>query len=644
MAGILDMLFGPDGVGGQPGLAGKAGNAVWQGTGDLSEGAGVGETLAKGLGNIPHFLTDIAIKNPLEILKNPSSALNDRGEVSITRLLFPDFRRAAVKEEKEQQKLRDAAISAHVFNTYQKGAGILSGAATDRAQGEMRKALVAQGLDPAVLQPYANAAKAERHAARKAGAAAGLLPEVANIADINAGQQAGQSQFADRLAREQNVQQGEIIRQNQGNQFTLSSRLQGQRHNNRMGEIGYSGRVQGALATHDATLKDWNAGRDFGRMTEEERYKADIDNWKGQQDFNRKTEEMRYGSDLNRGENLQDADLQDRNSGRDFKRGLKEERYKSDLAMDEDLYGANLDDRNDQRAERRDLRRERLNDVRELDGRLKQIRLRGRQGRQEQTVGGANAVAYLTDFAANNGLKGLPLGARKQINSAIKTGGAMAEEVAKEVAGTIGGGRGTNVTVVNPGTVVNDIRREQVATEAATATLDDIRALAENDPGAFTTGVALKAFGDRMLEKVGLNVSNDAERRQAVVTLAESSFNDYMLVVGGTTVAEPLRKALRDTWINSDDSDQQAITKVIVLKQRMADANRLRQQQIDGLLNPKTYKERIRENANKLHHDLATIDDEKDRDVGPRYQADLTPAERAAAIAAGIPPDQLPPE
>lgn len=131
----MTALFGPDGIGGQPGLVGKAGNAVWNGTGDLPEGAGFGATLANSLGNIPHFLTDIAVKNPLEILKNPASALNDRGEVSITRLLFPDFRRNAEKEDKQRSKLRDAYTASQVFNTYDSLVGKLMDTPADQRGG-----------------------------------------------------------------------------------------------------------------------------------------------------------------------------------------------------------------------------------------------------------------------------------------------------------------------------------------------------------------------------------------------------------------------------------------------------------------------------------------------------------------------------
>jgi len=153
---LMTALFGDDGIGGKPGLVGKAGNAVWNGTGDLPEGAGFLDTLGNSLGNIPHMLTDIAVKNPLEILKNPASALNSRGEVSITRLLFPDFRREADKQAKQEAKVNDAIASAKVVNAYD---GILK--SIFEAPGAQGDAGVQQAIGMGVPQDQAERAAAQ---------------------------------------------------------------------------------------------------------------------------------------------------------------------------------------------------------------------------------------------------------------------------------------------------------------------------------------------------------------------------------------------------------------------------------------------------------------------------------------------------
>jgi hypothetical protein len=177
--GLAEMLFGPDGVGGQPGLVGKAGNAVWNGTGELGPDAGFLETLGKSLGNIPHMLTDIAVKNPLEILKNPASALNDRGEVSLTRLLFPDFRRETVKQQQQAAKVNEAVDQAKVVNAYSDLAQIVFG----QPGVQTAEAGMAAGLPPAEAEAAA-ARDAESEARLQQGqqVLGGFLPpEVAGF-------------------------------------------------------------------------------------------------------------------------------------------------------------------------------------------------------------------------------------------------------------------------------------------------------------------------------------------------------------------------------------------------------------------------------------------------------------------------------
>ena len=120
MAGLMDFLFNSDGPGGQPGAVGNTLNngilnTVLGGVGKVI--APAGNAVAGGLGD---FIADVTTKNPLEILKNPASALNDQGQVSLTRLLFPYFRREAVKADQQQAKLKDAYTQAQVINTYER--------------------------------------------------------------------------------------------------------------------------------------------------------------------------------------------------------------------------------------------------------------------------------------------------------------------------------------------------------------------------------------------------------------------------------------------------------------------------------------------------------------------------------------------
>ena len=206
MAGFLETLFGPDGIGGQPGVPMRALYAT---------------PIA---GDVAKTLTDFG-KNP-ELFFGGSA----RGGLDLPALLSSDYRKQKAADMEADREANKALATARGVLTAKNLADFFGGLATDTAQGETRKTLIAQGMDPALVNPLAAAAKSERHSARRGGKAAGLLPEVANIADVNSAQQAGQSQFTDRLAREQNVQQADLTRGNQTHQFGLSKRLADYKH------------------------------------------------------------------------------------------------------------------------------------------------------------------------------------------------------------------------------------------------------------------------------------------------------------------------------------------------------------------------------------------------------------------------------
>lgn len=192
------------------------------GVGDILGEIGKGAVGAgKGAAN---WLTDVIFKNPVEVLKNPASILNDRGEVSVTRLLFPDFRRQRVAEQESFAQAQQARAQAQALAAYGDIAKMFMDAPTDTAQGELRKGLVEQGIvDEDMSRRLGAAAKSGRHESRQAGAQVGLMPEVANLATPDTARQAGQSQFTDRLAREQNVQQAGLTRGNQANAASLAA-------------------------------------------------------------------------------------------------------------------------------------------------------------------------------------------------------------------------------------------------------------------------------------------------------------------------------------------------------------------------------------------------------------------------------------
>lgn len=206
----------------------------------LQEVGNAGLDIGKTIAQIP---LSVATAVP-DFLKNPDLFLNENGQLDyrgVGSLLSKDYR-------KNRQMEMDTAAQ---WNNAQKIADgvkfvneIFQGAATDTAQGEQRKMLEAQGFDPAMLQPLANAAKAERHAARKGATAAGMASPIANIADIQSAQQAGQTRFAsDRQLKEIGAQ-GAETRRNQGNQFGLSKQLEVLKQGNRIAAIDYGNEAE----------------------------------------------------------------------------------------------------------------------------------------------------------------------------------------------------------------------------------------------------------------------------------------------------------------------------------------------------------------------------------------------------------------
>lgn len=236
-----------------------------------------GLDVGKAVANIPvSVLTAIP-----DFTKDPDVFLAGGREQALASLLSRDYR----KQQKEQM---DAARTWDKMTKTKEAVdwvqGLFGGLATDTAQGEQRKLLEAQGFDPAMLQQLANAAKAERHAARRGAGAAGMAPEIANIADINAAQQAGQTRFAsDRQLKEIGAQ-GAETRRNQGNQFGLSKELLGLKRQNRMDEIAYQGDTSAALKKYDAQLGDWRDKKQTLDTASLKKYQTQLDLYKQQQD------------------------------------------------------------------------------------------------------------------------------------------------------------------------------------------------------------------------------------------------------------------------------------------------------------------------------------------------------------------------
>lgn len=184
MPGILEALFGADGIGGQPGAVGNTlnngiANTVLGGVGKII--APVGNAAVGGLGD---WVADVVTKNPLEILKNPTSILNDRGEPSWTRVLFPDFRRQDIKAKQQASKALDLKATADSLSMLGDMGKFLQGIKPDQ-----RAPYVAQMEEAGVPSEQTNLALGQANAADQKlaqgqQALGGFLPpEIAGLVD-----------------------------------------------------------------------------------------------------------------------------------------------------------------------------------------------------------------------------------------------------------------------------------------------------------------------------------------------------------------------------------------------------------------------------------------------------------------------------
>ena len=287
MAGIMEALFGPDGPGGKPGAVGKAYNAV-------------ADTPVASLLTIP-----------TEIFNDPLKFTNGEGKFDLAALLSPNAQKTFAAQRKANEDATKMRAVADMVNTGDKVLSMFSQQPTPEAQDAVRRGLTGMGVSADTTDPFNFAAQNSRDVARRAGAAAGLLPEVANIANVNTAQQAGQAQLGNRFNIEEQTHGGEVTRQNQASQFGFSSKLAGQRHSNRMTEIGYGGQVQGDVATHKAELDNWLADNGYNRDVSKSQYNATVDDWKDSRKQGRKfkntIEEKRYQATLDNWKQVQSA-------------------------------------------------------------------------------------------------------------------------------------------------------------------------------------------------------------------------------------------------------------------------------------------------------------------------------------------------
>jgi len=220
--GFLEVLFGPDGPGGQPGAVGNAMNAAGGAYKKASE---------------TPFASLLTL--PTEIIRDPLQFTNSEGKIDIAALLSPNARKTFAQQKQAAQDAAKWKATADAYNIANTAMGIFSKAPTPEARAALAQGMVGLGLQESEFNPFRQSADVGQDAARAAALEAGAVPSLANIADANSAQQLGQTRFASERQLQEIGAQGAETRRNQGNQFGLSKQLLDLKSDARRKDIDY---------------------------------------------------------------------------------------------------------------------------------------------------------------------------------------------------------------------------------------------------------------------------------------------------------------------------------------------------------------------------------------------------------------------
>jgi len=215
------------------------------------------------LGSLFGHATDMTLRQLPEFVKDPQSFFNDRGELSMTRVLSPDFRREKVKERKQAEDTQKAALLAQGFNQANKFfEGIMSQPTAGAAQ-EYANTLPAGALTPQQVEAAMRARSNADTAIQTAGQAVGYNPAVLPILDQKTALSGAEKQLGSKYTQEDQTHSGEVTRQNQAQSAGLSRETQ---------------RLGADLSRETARQVDESH---FRYMKRGERFKAKMDRKKG---------------------------------------------------------------------------------------------------------------------------------------------------------------------------------------------------------------------------------------------------------------------------------------------------------------------------------------------------------------------------
>ena len=225
--GIMETLFGPDGVGGQPGAVGNAMNAAGGAYKKASE---------------TPFASLLTL--PTEIIRDPLQFTNSEGKLDIAALLSPNARKTFAAQKQAAQDAAKVKAIGEAYNVTKTATDLFTNAPTPEARAKLAEGMIGFGLSESEFNPFRQSADIGQEAARAVGREVGMMPATTALLDPAAAKQAGQTRFAsDRQLKEIGAQ-GAETRRNQGNQLELSKTLEGIRQNNRFAAIDYGNEAE----------------------------------------------------------------------------------------------------------------------------------------------------------------------------------------------------------------------------------------------------------------------------------------------------------------------------------------------------------------------------------------------------------------
>lgn len=199
--------------------------------------AGFAGGLGNFIGGLGGTVSDLALHTLPDFVKNPESFFNEKGELSLTRVAVPEYRRDKIKEAKSAEETKKALLIAKGITQ----ANSVAEQALKYRTSEGANAYL-QSL-PAEAQDQARQAIAARDAEYAAGAAvnreSGMNPLASLFVDPSGSQSAALTRYGEQQTQQTNEKQGAITRQNQANQYDYDMKSLGARTSAERGTIDY---------------------------------------------------------------------------------------------------------------------------------------------------------------------------------------------------------------------------------------------------------------------------------------------------------------------------------------------------------------------------------------------------------------------